>query len=209
MDEAARRRSEVLGGWGALAQGALTIAAFAAGIAVLMTARGTSHAEPPPAWPVILASLVAVFSGLAQLAAVRGLRSALHPPSPVTWAASVAGWLGAAVLILGGLVGFYGMLTRAPATPVAIRLAEAAPLLVAVWAMAGMAAAWRAKRLPAWLRVAGVIFGAAVLASPAVGLFRPVALLAGLAFWFGLGVALLRDARFPHPPAASDTRVAL
>ena len=209
MDTAAERRSEVLGGWGALAQGALTIAAFVAGIAVLMTAQGAARTEAPPIWPVILASVVAVFSGLAQLAAVRGLRSALSPPSPVTWAASVAGWLGAAVLILGGLVGFYGMLTRAPATPVAIRLAEAAPLLVAVWAIAGMAAAWRARRLPAWLRVVGVLFGAAVLASPALGVTRPVGLLAGLAFWFGLGATLLRDARFPHPASASDSSVEL
>ena len=205
MDEAARRRSEVLGGWGALAQGALTIAAFVAGLAVLMTARASAHAEPPPVWPVILASLVAVFSGLAQLAAVRGLRAALTPASAVTWAASGAGWLGAAVLILGGLVGFYGMLTRAPATPTAIRLAEAAPLLVAVWAVAAMAADWRARRLAPWLRVVGVVFGAAVLASPAVGLLRPVALLAGLAFWFGLGAALLRDGAFAAPASASDT----
>lgn len=199
------RRSERIGGWGALAQGGLTVAAFVAGLALLMTSQGTAHSQPPPAWPVILASLVAVLSGLAQLAAVRGLRFALSPPSPVAWAASISGWLGAAVLILGGLVGFYGMLARSPATATAIRLAEAAPLLVAVWTIAGMAAAWRVKRLPAWLRVTGVVFGAAVLASPAVGLFRPVALVAGLLFWFGLGAALLRDARFPAAASASDT----
>lgn len=205
MDAGAQRGAERIGGWGALAQGGLTIAAFVAGIAVLMVAKGAPLAASPPIWPVLLASLVAVASGLAQLAAVRGVRAALSPPSAVTWAASVAGWLGAAVLILGGLVGFYGMLPRSPATRTAVTLAEAAPLLVAVWAIAGMAAAWRAKRLPAWLRVTGVVFGAAVLASPAVGLFRPVALLAGLAFWFGLGVALLRDGGFPDPASASDT----
>ena len=205
MDTTAQRRSEVLGGWGAVAQGAFTVAAFVAGIAVLMAAQGTAHTAPPPLWPVLLASAVAVASGLAQLAAVRGLRAALSPPSGVAWAASVAGWLGAAVLILGGLVGFYGMLTRSPATPTAIRLAEAAPLLVAVWAIAGMAASWRAGRLPAWLRVVGAVFGAAVLASPALAPFRLVALIGGVVFWFGLGAALLRDARFPVPASPSDT----
>lgn len=204
MDETAERRSETLGGWGALAQGALTVAAFAAQIAML-TLGGGKPTAAPPIGVVLLLAAITVASGLALLASVRGVRFALRPPSGVVWAASVAGWLGAAVLVLSGLIGFYGVLARAPVTPTAVRISEGAPLLVGVWAIAAMAAAWKVRRLPAWVRVVGVVFGAAALASPALGVTRPVQLLAGLAFWFGLGAALLRDARFPHAASASDS----
>lgn len=191
------RRSERIGGWGAVAQGALTIAGFGVGLAALVAAQ--RHA--PEAGPALLAAAVAVLSAFAQLAAVRGLRYALRPPSRVAWAASWAGWAGALLWLTAGLVGGYGGVATPRAVALAGKIAEFAPLFTAAWAVAACAAAGRLGRLPTWLRMVGAAWGAAVLASPAFGPFRLLALLVGLAWWFGLGAELLRLSRIPAADA--------
>ena len=106
--------------------------------------------------------------------------------------AGLAGWAAAALWL-----GAAAALSASPLAPplLAVRLAELAPTSQGFWALGVAAVAWRLKAWPAWLRVTGAAWGAGAAVLPGAPVLNAPVLLVGLAWWTGLGFALLRRGR--------------
>ncbi len=180
---AAQRR----GGWGALAVAAGGLVRL--GALVMVARAGTVGGG--------LALLVAggVMSALGQALAVEGARRRLGAPTRLSWTTAAAGWAGALLgLATPALIGVQALRSPgAAALGSGLLLGWLAAFATALWAAGVCADDWRRERLPRWLRVAGAAFAGLSLAAAVLGPLALLALPLALAWWIGLGVALLHD----------------
>ncbi len=202
------QRSERIGGWAALAAGALSVVL----VALVSLAHPSEHARAVGGGavridysPFVVAALVATRTAFAAAVAlsVLGLHRAFASRSIVIRVGSAAGWLAGAMIAASAIV---APLFAPPAIPAWVNLVSYwAPLPFGIWLLCASALAWKLDRLPRWLRVLATVMGALSFMQPAIPELGFLVLLLGLAFWFGLGATLLRGGRFPHPASASDS----
>lgn len=198
----ADRRAERAGGWSAVAAGLLPFVATGLLLASLTTAGGFR----PDLAPAM--AITAVLLAGAQAGVVLTADRRLRPASWVTRLGLLGGLAGALTWFAAGVafLSFHGGAAAGVDTPRALAamrtaglLFEIAPVGSGVWALCAAAAAWRLRLWPAWLRVTGAVFGAAAMVQPGFPPLALIGLLAGVAWWFGLAVMLLRDPRRSTP----------
>lgn len=183
------------GGWAALAVGACGIARLLVAAQVYAVAETARTPLRGHGWDLALAAVTALAAG-AQALAVQGVRRRLGPDTSLILTASAAGWIGAALALAGaGVVAFRALASSGPALATGLLLGWLAAFATALWAAGVCAADWRRLRLPAWLRVTGTLFAVFSLAAAVLSPFGLLAFPFALAWWTGLGVALLRAAR--------------
>ncbi len=206
------RRAAKIGGWAAIGAGVLSVAL----VGLVAIAQTSAQGRPAPApdnldvvaahYPkgvtLALAFVRASFS-VAVAACVYGVRATFASAARVGWIGALCGYLAALMLLLTSLLApLFGPL-HIPAW--LNMVAYWAPLPLGMWLLITAAAAWKLDCLPKWLRVVAAVVGAFAFMQPAIPEAGLVVLVLGLLFWFGLGVSLLRDSRFPHAASASDT----
>ncbi len=178
------------------AGGTAALLAAAAGVAVVglrIAAAFPGLGEAVRSGPVLsLLALVSALAGVTLAVAALAADGRLRPASWVTRLAAGGAGAGALLWMAGGLALLFGGggLSGTPGL-----LLELAPVGTGVWALAAAAAAWKLRVWPAWLRVTGAVFGGAAMVQPGLPPLALIALLAGLAWWIGLGVVLLRGPR--------------
>lgn len=186
------------GGVGAAAAGLLSLVAVGLVLARFMHDAGWRGAPPHDATVraiVLAGAAVAALTGAAQALAVLAADRRLRPASWVTRLALAGGLAGAALWLGAGVGALAGELGSGDAARTGALLAELAPVGAGVWALGAVAAAWRLRVWPAWLRVTGAVFGAAAMVQPGLPPLALVSLLAGLVWWSGLAAVLLRPIR--------------
>jgi hypothetical protein len=186
------RRRLARGGGAALAAAVLSLAL----VALVAATRGPVAAP----WAPATLALVRIGFASALLLAAWGLAEVLAPPSIVSRVGGLCAGLAAALLALSAAAAPFSPPGAQP--PWVVWTSYWAPLPLGCWLLCVAAVAWKLDRLPRWLRVVAALDGALLFMQPAVPELGVVALALGLAWWTGLGFALLRLARTDSPAAA-------
>lgn len=191
----AERRGDPVGGVAAFAAAALPLGLAVATVSNQMQAvRDASPVAERVARLALATAPLLAAGAAAHLLAALSTSRLQRPPS---WATrlGLAGALAGAALGVAAAVVLVRTAWTGRDAALGGALVEFVPVGVGVWALCVAAADWRLRLWPAWLRVAGTVFGGAAMVQPGFPPLGLVSLLTGLAWWIGLGVRLLRAPR--------------
>ena len=162
-------------------------------VGVLTVFRGLyDPGSPPGTAPFAEYWGMAALEACAVAAAVFGTWRLMQPANRVLVAGAIAGGVSAAMLLAGSLAAVPMQVHGPP------RWLEFSCVPLGIWMLCVVAADWRMRRLPAWLRVTGAVLGAVLMVLPALLVLRMLTVV-GVGWWIGLGVVLLRADRSTSP----------